>query len=738
MRRIEPKQRTFSLPELIVRVGAGSPVVSKDYHRYLSAMDVPSVGSDFLNTVSDFASEVPLPVTPAIGVNAGVNAEVGPADVDVDVKLDTVDAQDHADVMPDTDFGAPSLSVLESQAPTVEVAPPIEVAPPAEGDDFPTPTPELPRVPAVTPAAGLFEAQAVPSNADGLVPAIDQNADTETKKQQEGGVADYFSIPSRVNIIPGTPFVDDNGNHQEPTPGLLGAPAQRSDSVSAKDHVAFVGESLAPYPPAAAALLEHIAETASVQPLEALSKDVELSVPTVQALDPAGITSNAAQTVPALDPAGVASNAAQAVPALDPAGVASNAAQAVPALGPAGVASNAAQAVPALDPAGITSDAVPTVPALDSADIASNAAPTVLVVTAADKASLAQQGAPKLQTLLEETDLDHGPVQLPISARDQPDAGSWAEEVLQLVASQQAILVGGPGHTITITNEKDALAEIASGQQPELSGLVPTTTTVQDVSKDLSQEDESSTLAKGKVFLRKVRDAAQSLSRSHSRTAGSKDDHPVVVPAIQAPEVSAVQWQPGKYWEQLPQGATALPGGGYAWLDCNPYRVDPKPVPASDSTAPGNVGESLNSLNAGEAISSAPAALEPPQVPTPPKKWRLYMGTIWNPKPSVVTTEEDPVNLVNNDEYAAEVDKATLVDESELSAKASSGFSVESSSTVDSGAPGKGKLFVRKARNAALRRSVLVAMLGHQLAGPTKDGLEALARGEVWVGPKDV
>ena len=360
-------------------------------------------------------------------------------------------------------------------------------------------------------------------------------------------------------------------------------------------------------------------------------------------------------------------------------------------------------------------------PALDPASSASNLAPTVLIVTAADRVPLGQQRAPKLQTLPEEGDLGNGSVEVPGSAEDQPKPSSWAEEVLQLIASQQAVLVGGPGRTITITSKKDALAAIVSGEQPELSELAAITTP-QDLPKDLSQEDESPTPGKARSFLRKVRDAAQSLSRGHSRAAASKEEHPAAVPEIKEPEASNP--------------------AGLVYSNC-PMKFEEVQAHLSlesDTTPQGN--SNIFARNLDDAIPLQPTVPELPKDPstasasTPPKKWRLYVGTFWNAGPSAV--EDAQINLAasGNGDQPAMVDSGTKLEESG-SAIASSEFSIDSSSDVDSAMPGKGRLFVRKARNAALRRSVLVVMLGHQLAGPTKDGLEALARGEIWVGPQD-
>lgn len=266
-------RKTFSLPQLIVRVGAGTPVISKDHIHYVAEMDsspveapsheAPSVRSTSLPSCHETASlkstvspsKVPLPASPVHGspvettslhdsrvkwspvqgspvqslpvrsfpvqassLQAWPGSDAG-ADSPIDVEL-VVDADDIA-----------RLSILQEPFQRTSSFPELQfLAPPADGGDTSALSPLLPRNPTVTPAEFLAT-PAVGTKPEQHESDFVELTEKGAEKPRRHEVVDYFSIPTRLVLHPGTPRDASQGNPAPQNPRLLTASLYRSDSV---------------------------------------------------------------------------------------------------------------------------------------------------------------------------------------------------------------------------------------------------------------------------------------------------------------------------------------------------------------------------------------------------------------------------------------------------------------------------------------------------------------------------
>ena len=234
-------KRAFSLPDLIVRVGAGSPVVSQNYYYYFADMQ-PSdddADSDEAASLASLSSpwNIPLPASPP----GEVDPEASSGAVPGAFPQVTIDPESPAatGVEPGSDPVAEMLSLPAEANPADGLPNLLSFVPITDEDAFDL-SPQLPRNPAVTPAERLEEGNKASDHQDLFIFEVpDETAEKHEAAYPRESLADYFNIPTRVVLHPGTPCGDREvpaGDSLVKNPSLLIAPEQRSDSFCVHFH----------------------------------------------------------------------------------------------------------------------------------------------------------------------------------------------------------------------------------------------------------------------------------------------------------------------------------------------------------------------------------------------------------------------------------------------------------------------------------------------------------------------
>lgn len=234
--------KPYTLPDLIIRIGAGTPSISRNYQYYFARSDTPSneAGSQEIASAEEIndPSRMPHPPTPFPLDSTEEDANV--------IRPDTVEMN-----LTDNPRGEPVkfLSATERDPGSGKTDPTakagsedsenaMQIINGVESMDV---SPQLPRNPAVTPA-GVDEQTALdressPSDSSTIHVKEKENQD-EANRAPKDGVIDYFSIPTRFVLHPETPanagaaIIEDSVEASSRLDEThLAAPTSRPDSM---------------------------------------------------------------------------------------------------------------------------------------------------------------------------------------------------------------------------------------------------------------------------------------------------------------------------------------------------------------------------------------------------------------------------------------------------------------------------------------------------------------------------